>query len=202
MFPGRPAPKHPPHGGLIADRRCHPDRATPPLGGFTLVETMVATLLFTMVALGVYGMLIKSYQMSALSRAVDEARGVLRTYADQFQRLQTTDRVGTATYNRWLFNPTSGPTGRGLVWGELNNANTSVNAADLPYLPVTLGGSGHSIAAKLTRDVRYLDAASGNTTSAQTIEAAGYLLSGTFTLTFEMNRRTYVQSISIVRAAP
>lgn len=163
---------------------------------------MVATLLFTSVALGVYGMLIKSYQMSALSRAIDEARGVLRTYADQFQRLQTTDRVGAATYNRWLFNPTSAPTGRGLVWGSLNNANTSVNAANSSYLAITLGGTGHSIPAKLTRDVRYLDAATGNRTTTQTIEAAGYLLSGTFTITFEMNQRTYSQSISIVRAAP
>ena len=101
------------------------------VAGFTLLEAMLSTTIFTMVTLGVYTILIKSYQMIALSRCRDEARAVLRTYADQFLRLQTTERVSGATYNRWLFNPTNGPSGRGLRWGELSDRNTSTAATDV-----------------------------------------------------------------------
>lgn len=171
-------------------------------GGFTLVEVMMATLILTMVSLGIYVAMIKSYQMSALTRARDDARGVLRSYGDQFLRLQTTDLVGGTAYNRWLFNITPGPTGQGLTWGALSNTNTSVQAEDIPALPITLGGTNNPIPALLTRHVRYVNAATGNSTTTQEIAAAGYFLVGTFSISFSMVGKEYSQSITLVRAAP
>jgi len=76
-------------------------------------------------------------------------------------RLQTTDKVGSATYNRWLFNPTNGPSGRGLHWGELSDDNTSTAADQVPNIAITLGTGGHATAATLTRDVRYVASTDG-----------------------------------------
>jgi Tfp pilus assembly protein PilV len=170
--------------------------------GFTLAEAMIAVTIFIMVTLGVYTMLIKSYQMAALTRARDDARAVLRTYADQFERLQTTQSVGGATYNRWLFNPTSGPTGRGLQWGAMSDGNTSVNAVDVPSLSITLGGSQHAVAATLTRDVRYVDANDGSIAASRTIQAAGYMLVGTFAISYQLSGKSYSHSLTVVRVAP
>lgn len=171
-------------------------------GGFTLVEVMMATVILTMVALGIYTAMIKSYQMAALTRARDDARGVLRSYGDQFLRLQTTDLVSGTAYNRWLFNITAAPTGQGLVWGALSNTNTSVAAEDVEALPITLGGETNPIPALLTRHVRYVDATTGNSTTTQTIAAAGYFLVGTFTIKFNLVGKEHSQSITLVRAAP
>ena len=170
--------------------------------GFTLVETMVAATIFIMVTLGVYSMLIKSYQLIALTRVRDDARAVLRTFADQFERLSTTEEVDGVSRQRWLFLPSGGPTGRGLVWGALSDENTSVYAEEVPSLPLVLGGESHAVDATLTRDVRYVDASSGADAASREIEAAGYMLSATFTINYTMGGKDYTQSLTVVRAAP
>jgi Tfp pilus assembly protein PilV len=182
-----------------------PDRGRPRrrrVAGFTLLEAMLSTTIFTMVTLGVYTILIKSYQMIALSRCRDEARAVLRTYADQFLRLQTTERVSGATYNRWLFNPTNGPSGRGLRWGELSDRNTSTAATEVANIPITLGTGGHATAATLTRDVRYVASSSGANVNALSIDAAGFMLSATFAINYRSSGKAYTQSITVTRATP
>ena len=163
---------------------------------------MLSTTIFTMVTLGVYTILIKSYQMIALSRCRDEARAVLRTYADQFLRLQTTERVSGATYNRWLFNPTNAATGRGLRWGELSDRNTSTAAEDVGNIAITLGTGGHATPATLTRDVRYVASSSGANVNALSIDAAGFLLSATFAINYRSSGKSYTQSITVTRATP
>jgi len=163
---------------------------------------MVAATIFVMVTLGVYTMLMKSYQLIALTRVRDDARAVLRSFADQFERLATTEEVDGDVRQRWLFLPSGGPTGRGLVWGALSDQNTSVNAEDVPSIPIVLGGESHQVTATLTRDVRYVDAASGENAASRTIEAAGYMLSGTFTINYRMNGNDYTQSLTVLRAAP
>jgi len=173
-----------------------------PQGGFTLIEAMMATMVFTLVALGVYTMLIKSYQMIALSRCRDEARAVLRTYADQFQRLQTTEKISGTTYNRWLFNPTGGPSGRGLSWGSLSDTNTSVAATEVPNIAITLGAGGHATAATLTRDVSYVNATTGATSASLQIDAAGFMLMATFAINYQSGGRAFTQSVTVVRATP
>jgi type II secretory pathway pseudopilin PulG len=214
---------------LIESSRCCPTTALPSLrevgrnslrarrrrfAGFTLVEAMMATVIFTMATIGIYTMLIKSYQMSALARCRDEARAVLRTYADQFLRLETTAEetvpadpsAGTpetkATFNRWLFNPTSGPSGRGLVWGALNLNTTFTPATDVPYLDITLGTGSHAVPAKLTRDVGYVTASTGATSGSQQIGPAGFIIRATFAVSYSLGGKDYSQSVTVVRLAP
>lgn len=170
---------------------------------------MVGFVVFVMVTLGVYSALIKSYQMSALSRARDDARAVLRTFADQFERLQTTETVGGASSTRWLFLPSGGPTGRGLQWQDattgalvLSDGNTSVNAEDVASIPVTLGTGTAAITAQVTRDVRYVNVSTGEVAAAQTVEAAGYMLQAKFTITYAINQRSYSQSLTVARSVP
>ena len=220
---------------LMESSRCCPTSALPALrevgrnfprvrrrrfAGFTLVEAMVATVVFTMSTIGIYTMLIKSYQMSALARCRDEARAVLRTYSDQFLRLETTAEVTVpanpltatpetkATYNRWLFNPTSGPSGRGMVWGALNDGNTSTDG-HIPdpvvgdaYLPITLGTGSHTVPAKLTRDVSYVTASTGATSGSQQIGPAGFIIRATFAVSYSLGGKNYSQSVTVVRLAP
>lgn len=177
--------------------------------GFTLVEAMVGTVVFTMVTMGVYAALIKSYQLAALSRARDDARAVLRTFADQFERLQTTEKVGATNATRWLFLPSGGPTGRGLVWHDpdtgtpaLSNGNTTVNAEDVASLGVTLGTGVAAVPATLTRDVRYVDMSSGDVSASQRVEAAGYMLQATFTIRYTLNKKAYAESLTVGRSVP
>lgn len=173
--------------------------------GFTLVEVMVAVVVFCMVTLGVYTTLIESYRLASLSRARDEARAVLRTYVDQFERLQTTTEVNHLAKTRWLFTTTGGPTGQGLFWGVLNDANS--DTTPLPVvanLPITLGAESHEIPATLTREAYYVsstDGASGPLTT-QHVDAAGYMLRGTFTINFALKGKNYSQSMSVLRVAP
>jgi len=42
--------------------------------GFTLVEAMIAALIFVMFTLGIYGLIIESYNMTARIRYRDDAR--------------------------------------------------------------------------------------------------------------------------------
>ncbi len=162
----------------------------------------MATAIFTMLTLGVYTALIKSYQIIALARCRDQARAVLRTYADQFQRLQTTEKVGASTYNRWLFNPTGGVTGRGLRWGELSDRNTSTAAPTVPYIDITLGSGPQTTPATLTRNVSYVNASTGVPSVAQQIDAAGFILTATFAITYSQAGKQHVESLTVVRAAP
>ena len=85
--------------------------------GFTLVEVMIATMVFTMGILGVYAMMIKSYELVTLSRHRDNARAFLLSFSDQFLRLQTTDMVGGVPVLRPLF-ATAGTGGDGLSWTD------------------------------------------------------------------------------------
>jgi Tfp pilus assembly protein PilE len=172
------------------------------IAGFTLVEAMVATTIFAMLTLGVYSALIKSYQIIALARSRDQARAVLRTYADQFMRLQTTEKVGASTFNRWLFNPTGGATGRGLRWGELSDRNTSTAAPIVSSIAIVLGHGPQTTPATLTRDVSYVNASTGEPSVTQQIDAAGFLLTATFAITYSHVGKQHVESLTVVRAAP
>src|SRR5882724_8286328 len=83
---------------------------------FTLAEVMVAVTVFSLLTLGVYQILIKAYEIAAITRCRDDGRAVLTTFADQFMRLQTTDdetinnpdgSTTSGTYIRELFNYTT-----------------------------------------------------------------------------------------------
>ena len=52
--------------------------------GFTLVEVMVATILLSMIILGILQVLIGSYRVAAKARYNDHARYIIKSFADQF----------------------------------------------------------------------------------------------------------------------
>lgn len=163
----------------------------------------MASTIFWLVILCVYVMLARSYQMAALSRCRDEARAVIRTYADQFERLQTTTKVASgASYTRWLFLP-DGETGRGLAWGSLSDANVfDTPWAPAPNLAITLGAGARPVAATISRNVIYVNAATGADSPTQVIQASGYMLKGVFTVKFSINNKSYSESLTVLRAVP
>jgi hypothetical protein len=190
---------------------------------------MVAAGIFVMAALGLYTILIRSYQLNALARYRDDARGVLRTYADQFLRLQTADKdpISGNIFTRKLFMTTSANTGEGFrYWysttalgGSLSNepGNAASFANGTTGVPVTLGGADNGIPAFVFRMVEAVDpgplsagphvtghASGGGIFPYPTAPTyrAGSLLLGTFTINYHVDGRLYTQSISILRAAP
>ncbi len=181
--------------------------------GFTLVEAMVATMVFMMVILGVYSAITKAYQISQLTRYNDQARAVLLSYIDQFQRLETADDG----FVRPFFTPAV-PTGSGM--DNLNRLNDSAATAPAvatatsgAYLEVTLGdGSSVSpITARVTRSVYPVDIATGalldpNPTVTPTTtyyKQPGYSLVGIFTISYTLpSGKTYTQRLSTSRTIP
>jgi hypothetical protein len=162
--------------------------------GYSLFETMIAATLFTLISLGVYAALIQSYKMAKLSRCHDESRAILRSYVDQFQRLQVTDPATGAT--RWLFTPTDGATGQGLVGvDQLNDQPNNDGAAAAAFLPISLGASNASVPARVTRDVSYVNPSTG----ALILSGSSYMLQAIFSIEFEISGRTYSQKMTVLR---
>jgi type II secretory pathway pseudopilin PulG len=182
--------------------------------GFTMVEAMIAMMVFVGVALGIYQMMLKSNQIAKMTRYRDDARAVLLTYADQFQRLQTTDEVPLNSgnyYTRHIFvanTIASSPTGKGLRWGDLSDQNiaTATTLNDTPLSVVlggsTVGGAGNGIRAQVTRKMTFLNKDTGALSDSRSDSAAGYMLNGEFTITYSFGGRTFTDSISSVRSVP
>ena len=178
---------------------------------------MIGMLVFTLVAIGAYMMILRSYELTAVARYRDAARGVLRTYVDQFERLQTTTPVGKLSYDRYLFYPTtqSGfplnfdtnvhPSG---TWGNtlISDADTLTNPAgdSSPYITIDLGGSDTKIPAKVWREVYYVDLVTGLPVSGNVPDwgNAGYLICGTFKIQYTVRTRQYTDQMSVLRAVP
>lgn len=172
---------------------------------FTLFEVMIATIVFTMGILGVYAMMIKSYEMVTISRHRDNGRAVLLTYVDQFLRLQIAD----GGVRRGIFVPHAA-TGMGLTWQDGHGSPpVDGNLYDAyPYMPVMLGDSGNSllgsqVQAHVYREVTLIDATTGDSMPGTdpALTAAGYLLQGKFTIFYDISGRQQSQSITVLRSA-
>lgn len=165
--------------------------------GFTLAEVMIATMVFTMGILGVYAMMIKSYELVTLARHRDNARAFLVSFSDQFLRLQTTDMISGGSVLRPLF-ATNGTGGDGLSWTD--TAGNVVTGNAQAYLSVTLGeASSSQVPARVTRQVQYIDT-SGAVVGSQLTTAAGWVLQGTFTITYSIRGYPQTQSITVARS--
>ena len=159
---------------------------------------MIATMVFTMGILGVYMMMLKSYELVTLARHRDNARAILLAFADQFERLQTTDQQGALVVTRFLFQIATTPTGTGLSWTSANNVTTNGTSAGLPLM---LGDSGSSqTPATVTRKVQYVDSTSGAPVAGVTATAAGWMLEATFTIQYSIKGRSQVQSLTVARS--
>jgi type II secretory pathway pseudopilin PulG len=178
--------------------------------GFTLVDAMVATAISTVVLLALLATTFTTYKINHKARLRDNARSVLRTYVDQFQRLSYSDDTSGVNQVREIFIPTttsngtiSIPTGSGLKWGELSNGLPDPN---LPTeCPVEIGPPGSPVTGYVTRDVRWINPATGNVTASKISDAAGFMLKGTFTITYSLPGTSGApirQSVTTLRLVP
>jgi type II secretory pathway pseudopilin PulG len=172
--------------------------------GFTLVEVMVATTLLTMVGLGILSVLVGAYRVAAKARYRDQARYVIKSFADQFLTQQPADLSGN-TYT--LFQVTtdssgnSAPLGTGITWTD-SDGTVCQPSSDGLYLPVQLASNtGNPIPAKVTRKVSYV-AGDGSATLIYSPQPAGNLLEGDFTITYPYLGQTISETISATRAFP
>ena len=179
---------------------------------------MVATLIFAMFTLGVYALVIQSYDMTARIRYRDDARAMLLTFVDQFQRLETTTEIDAcppgsgqkATYTRWLFYvpppESAGPNSLGLKWGSLCSEdiyNNPLPSSGVPSsLKVALGGTKNPIDAYVTREIFYvLPTGETSTTLPNTaVSAAGWMIAGKFNISYVANGRPETASMTVVRS--
>ena len=157
--------------------------------GFTLVEVMVATVLLSMIILGILAVLIGSYRVAAKARYNDHARYVIKSFADQFLTQQTTDANGNVLP---LFMPTSA-TGYGLSWTNSDGSVSSggnVQASAPASIAVLLGdNTGAPLTAQVSRTVWYLYTTGGSgvvgqPTSIPQTGSAGYILRADFTISY------------------
>jgi prepilin-type N-terminal cleavage/methylation domain-containing protein len=179
--------------------------------GFTLVEVMVATVLLSMMILGILQVLIGSYRVAAKARYSDHARYIIKSMADQFLTQQTFDQNG-GTFT--LFQPTVDgggnltPLGTGLSWTNTDGSPGTLSGDSLGlYFYVKLGdNSGAPITATVTRTVQYLyPYPSGQPTLVTQAQPAGYLLQAIFSISFPFpasSTTTLTQNITVVRSVP
>jgi type II secretory pathway pseudopilin PulG len=174
--------------------------------GFTLVEVMVATTLLTMVGLGILSVLVGAYRVAAKARYRDQARYVIKSFADQFLTQQPADVSGN-TYTMFQVTVDTGgnasPLGTGLNWTNIDGTTGTLSgdAAGLFYY-VNLGSSTATpVQATVTRKVSYI-ATDGTATLIYAPVAAGDLLEGDFTITYPYLGVTQKETISAIRAFP
>jgi type II secretory pathway pseudopilin PulG len=178
---------------------------------------MVATVLLSMMILGILQVLVGSYRLSAKARYNDHARYIIKSFADQFLTQQTTYPPGSPLAGSVIpfFVPTS-QTGVGLTWVSTapsgsqttytGNTLSATSAANPPgpglQVPLADTNTGEKpIWATVSYQVWNIDPSTGQP-SAPITEAAGALLRADFTVTFQMNGRTISQTISAMRATP
>ena len=171
--------------------------------GFTLVETMVATVLLSMMVLGILQVLVGSYRLSAKARYNDHARYIIKSFADQFLTEKSTDSTGATLP---FYNPTS-QTGVGLSWTVTapDGSQSTVTGTTLPtglQVPLSDSTTGEKpIVGTVSYQVWTLDPTTGLPAAPQST-AAGSLLRADFTVTYPMGGRTISQTVSVVRATP
>jgi type II secretory pathway pseudopilin PulG len=180
--------------------------------GFTLVETMVATVLLSMMILGILQVMIGSYRVAAKARYNDHARYIIKSFADQFLTQSSTDLTTGAVLP--LFVPTvpAAPTGIGLTWVATTPTGSQVTYTGSSLTTPTSGGlqvplsdatTGEKpIYATVSFQVWNIDPSSGATSLNAVPGAAGQLLRGDFTVTYQFQGATITQTISALRATP
>jgi len=191
-------------------------RRAAPRGGFTLAEVMVATVLLSMMIMSILSTLIGAYRVAAKARANDQARYVIKSLSDQFLTQQTTDTSGNILpMFQTTVDPNPGPNlgnqtplGTGISWTYLNwttmqQQSGSLTAGSYGYNVVLGDNTGAPIPAVVTRSVWYLYSSTGQQTLLPQNQSAGYLIEGTFTISYSLfGKPVPPVSITNVRAVP
>jgi type II secretory pathway pseudopilin PulG len=164
---------------------------------------MVATVLLSMMILGILQVLIGSYRLSAKARYNDHARYIIKSFADQFLTEKSTDSNGATLP---FYSPTSA-TGVGLSWTVTapDGSQSLVTGSALPNglkVPLSDSTTGEKpVQGTVSYQVWTLDPLTG-LPAAPSSQAAGSLLRADFTITYPMGGRTLSQTVSVVRATP
>lgn len=168
---------------------------------------MVATVLLSMIIVGILSALIGAYRVSAKARAADHARYVIKSLSDQFLTQQTADTGGNVyPMFQLTTDPNTGnqkPMGTGISWTN-SDGLSGVLASDSSYYTVKLDDStGAPINAKVTRSVWYLYDTTGAETLLNQNKSAGYMIEGTFTISYKIfNAQIPPISLTNIRAFP
>ncbi|MBL9191660.1 MAG: prepilin-type N-terminal cleavage/methylation domain-containing protein, partial [Opitutaceae bacterium] len=160
--------------------------------GFTMIETILASVVLLILILGVFAGLVHSYRLSANTRYRDHARYILKSLGDEFliQKAEAADGSLNA-----MFQPTTTATGTGLSWQGATGGTTG--------LTVTLGTSTGALItnAVVTRDVTYLSS-TGTAATTPPASTAGLLLRGDFKISYTYSGKSLEQKVSLVRRVP
>jgi len=184
--------------------------------GLTLVEVMVATVLFAVLMVSMLLALVQSYRLAAEVRIRNEVRYVLRSMGDQFMvnSIPTTVRPVdlVATPPTPLFRYAAVATGEGLSWRtDLNvfsvkppasSSNFYINGTSAG-LTVPLGASsGAPVNVTFTRRVVRIASTPGGTAPSASAnkEPAGFMLQADFSARFSILGRPLTQSITVIRS--
>jgi hypothetical protein len=169
---------------------------------------MVATVLLSMMILGILQVLIGSYRMAAKARYNDHARYIIKSFADQFLTEQSTYTGAGPLQGTTIpfFNPTSS-TGVGLNWTVTapDGTQTAITGTTMPtglQVPLSDSTTGEvPVIATVSYQVWNVNPTTGAPTTPST-QAAGALLRADFTVIFSQGGRTIPQTISVIRAVP
>jgi hypothetical protein len=159
-----------------------------------------------MVGLGILSVLVGSYRVAAKARYRDQARYVIKSYADQFLTQQAADPAGNI-YNFFQVTVDSGgnssPVGNGLSWTNTDGTPGAISPDPIGmFYYIYLGGnSGKPVKATVTRKISYL-ATDGSSTLIYAPQPGGNLLEGDFTITYPYLGSTQSETISAIRAFP
>ena len=148
-------------------------------------------------SVGLAGVLFRAHELGKINRHRDQARAVIKSFADQFSRLQVaeTDATTHLVTTRTFFTDTTAKTGLGLTFNNVSGDATN-------GLVITLGNwMDSSVTATVWREVSELDESSGATNTDSSNTAAGRMLQGTFTITYTINNRVFTQSVTVARSA-
>ena len=171
---------------------------------------MVATVLLSMIILGILEVLIGSYRVAAKARYRDHARYVIKAMSDQFLTQQAFDGNGNLLT---FFTPTvdglgnATALGTGMSWTNSDGSAGTMSADPLhTYFYVLLGdNSGAPIQATVQRSVEYIyPQVNGAETLIAQNSPAGYMLQATFSITYQFQgvQISPPLTITAIRAVP
>lgn len=163
----------------------------------TLVEVLVAGFVASIALMSLLATAFSAYKINHKARLRDNARAVLRTYVDQFERLAYSNSDNVV---RMIFTPTTAPTGLGLRWGQLSDR---INYEGAPStLEIDIGTPGAPQLATVTRMVSHVTLNNGSASTTRVADAAGFMLRATFTITYRLGgsgQQSISQSMTSLR---
>jgi hypothetical protein len=170
---------------------------------------MVATVLLSMMIVGILAVMIGAYRVAAKARYGDHARYVIKSMADQFVTQQYYDSNTGATLPMFeITTDSSGnaaPVGSGMSWTNSDGSQGYPSGGAIPaYFYVLLGDtSGAPLVAQITRQVWYVYPNSGQATLVAQPAPAGYMLRADFVIKYSyLGVQMPPQTITAIRSIP